>query len=99
MKKNTTDGKDLTIPTSGTEIVKDIMKKQGVSLASLAESTDYNSSQAVFQRLKGDDIKLSTLLRFLDALNYRIVIEPNVGSVSNGKYLVEHAQPKAGDSK
>ena len=34
-------------------------------------------------------MKLSTLFRFLKALNYRIVIEPDVGTVGAGKYLVE----------
>lgn len=96
--KNASNSKYPKISTNGTEIVKDIMKKQGVSLMSLAESVEYNSSQAIFERLKGDDIKLSTLLRFLDALNYRIVIEPNVGSVGNGKYLVEGTQ-EAGEQK
>ena len=97
--KNASNGRYPKISTNGTEIVKDIMKAQGVTLVSLAESVGYKSNQAIFERLKGDDIKLSTLLRFLDALNYRIVIEPNVGSVGNGKYLVEGTQEEAGEQK
>lgn len=90
MRKNEVEKKKpVKISTNGAEIVKDIMKSQRVSMVQLADSVDYNSNQAVYRRLQDDNMKLSTLFRFLKALNYRIVIEPDVGTVGAGKYLVE----------
>lgn len=90
MRKNEVEKKKpVKISTNGSEIVKDIMKNQRVSMVQLADSVDYNSNQAVYRRLQDDNMKLSTLFRFLKALNYRIVIEPDVGTVGAGKYLVE----------
>ena len=101
MRKNETEKKNpVKISTNGAEIVKDIMKNQGVNMVQLAESVDYNSNQAVYRRLQDDNMKLSTLFRFLKALNYRIVIEPDVGVVGTGKYLVEGTVVKKdGDSE
>lgn len=101
MRKNGEEKKKpVKIATNGAEIVKDIMKNQRVSMVQLADSVDYNSNQAVYRRLQDDNMKLSTLFRFLKALNYRIVIEPDVGVVGAGKYLVEGTViEKDGDSE
>lgn len=79
----------IKVSTNGAEIVRDLMKKQGITMVDLAESLDYNSNQAVYRRLKDENMKLSTFFRFLKAMNYRIVVEPDVGTIGDGNYRVD----------
>ena len=74
--------------TNGTEIVREVMEKQGVTMVCLAESAGFGSKQNMYQCLKNDSLNLSSFFKIMSAMKYRIVVEPDVGSLKQNQYLV-----------
>lgn len=71
-----------------TEIVKDIMEKQGVGQTTLGKRIGVKND-AIYQRLKQDNISVDRLLQMLAAMDYKLVIVPASKSVRDGEYEVE----------
>lgn len=71
-----------------TEIVKDIMEKQGVGQTALGKRIGVKND-AIYQRLKQDNISVDRLLQMLAAMDYKLVIVPASKPVRDGEYEVE----------
>ena len=57
------------------EIVSEIMKKRGYTNAVLAEKLKYPTVSGVSERLRGkQDMRVDTLVKFLDAMDCEVVI-------------------------
>ena len=55
-------------------ILIDIMQREGITQSELADKLDI-SRQAMSKMLKGNDMKLSTVLSILEILGYSFMIE------------------------
>lgn len=61
------------------EILKKLMKMNNVSYEEMAERLGYSSKSIIYQTLNNGDgmnMKLKTFLKWLDALDTEIVIQP-----------------------
>lgn len=75
----------------GREIVKEIMKEQGVTNAQMADKLNITQA-ALWDRInssKVKDIPLSTLSEMLRALDYKIQIVPRDSRVPDKGYKVD----------
>lgn len=99
-QEKVTKKKKEKIVTNGAEIVKDVMKRQDITIVRLGEISGLGSRQAVYQRLKDGSLNLSTFFRLLNSMNYRIVVEPDMGDIGDKAYIVEGTVvEKDGESK
>jgi transcriptional regulator with XRE-family HTH domain len=58
------------------QIVSEIMKKRGFTNAALAEKLKYPTASGVSERLRGkQDMRVDTLVKFLDAMDCEVVIK------------------------
>ncbi len=71
-----------------TEIVKDIMEKQGVGQTALGKRIGVKND-AIYQRLKQDNISVDRLMQMLAAMDYKLVIIPASKPVRENEYEVE----------
>lgn len=71
-----------------TEIVKDIMEQQGIGQTALGKRIGVRND-AIYQRLKQDNISVDRLVQMLNAMDYKLVIIPADKQVRSGEYEVE----------
>lgn len=62
---------------NSSEILRDIMNNQHRTYEFLREKLDYKTVSGASSRVLADDIKLSTMVQILEALGYRLVVEPD----------------------
>ena len=71
-----------------TEIVKGIMEQQGIGQTALGKRIGVRND-AIYQRLKQDNIGVDRLVQMLNALDYKLVIVPSNKQVREGEYEVD----------
>lgn len=75
------------------EILRDIMNNSHVTYEVLKNKLGYRNTSGVSERVRADDIKLSTMVQFLSTMNYRVVIEPDSGRPPrDGCYIVREVK-------
>lgn len=88
-KKVTEKKEPFNVSTNGVEIVKELMKQYGITTAYIANEAGFTSRQALYQCFKNESLNLSSFYKLLKAMNYRIVVEPDMGDIGVGAYCVE----------
>lgn len=71
-----------------TEIVKEIMEQQGIGQTALGKRIGVRND-AIYQRLKQDNISVDRLVQMLNAMDYKLVIVPSSKQVREGEYEVD----------
>lgn len=71
-----------------TEIVKEIMEQQGIGQTALGKRIGVRND-AIYQRLKQDNISVDRLVQMLNAMDYKLVIVPSNKQVREGEYEVD----------
>lgn len=71
-----------------TEIVKEIMEQQGIGQTALGKRIGVRND-AIYQRLKQDNISVDRLVQMLNAMDYKLVIVPSNKQVRDGEYEVD----------
>ena len=71
-----------------TEIVKEIMEQQGIGQTALGKRIGVRND-AIYQRLKQDNISVDRLVQMLNAMDYKLVIIPSNKQVREGEYEVD----------
>ena len=65
------------------DIVKELMKMRGHTNQSLADKLNYPHASGISQRLRGEgDMSVSTLLKFLEAMDCELVIKSTLSDKS-----------------
>lgn len=71
-----------------TEIVKEIMEQQGIGQTALGKRIGVRND-AIYQRLKQDNISVDRLVQMLNAMDFKLVIVPSSKQVREGEYEVD----------
>lgn len=73
------------------KIIQNIMENSTpkVTLDVLRDRMDYKSISGVSERLRGKSMKVDTLVKFMDALGYEVVVQPKTArEARDGSYKV-----------
>lgn len=72
-----------------TEVIKEIMDKQGVSQGVMAKRLNLKSQPVVSMRLQQENISIKTANEMLKVLGYKIVFMPDTQRTPTDSYEVE----------
>lgn len=68
------------------KIVDEVMKKEGVTQASLSKALGWKSQQVVGNKLTRDvSMRVDDLVKMLEAMNYEVVIRKSLGDKQEWK--------------
>lgn len=70
------------------EIIKVALKSRGYTQAMLASMLGFKGQNAVAERLRGNAINVDTLLKFLNAMGYELVIRDKNKSNKENVWIV-----------
>lgn len=70
------------------DILREAMKSCNCSQSELAKRLGYSAQSSVSNRLHGDSIKVSTFVKFLNALGYEVIVKSTSPNLNKNKWVV-----------
>ena len=71
------------------DIVKEIMRREGVGIAELGRRMGMPMTKANNRLTQSDNATMKSMVEYCDALDYKIVIMPKGGKTPKGGYEVD----------
>lgn len=70
------------------DIIREIMNEIGWTQDTLREKLGYNTQSAVSSRLNGSSMRVDTFVKFLSAMNYKLVVVSASPNKNKNKWVV-----------
>lgn len=70
------------------DIIREAMKSCGWTQETLAEKLGYATQSAVSSRLNGSSMRVDTFVKFLSAMNYKLVVVSASPNKNKNKWVV-----------
>jgi len=76
------------------DIVREAMKTVGWSQETLREKLGYTSQSSVSSRLNGTSMRVDTLVKFLAAMGYEVVVRSTSSNTNKNQWVITHDKDK-----
>ena len=74
------------------EIIREIMNELGWTQDTLREKLGYSTQSAVSSRLNGSSMRVDTFVKFLSAMNYKLVVVSASPNKNKNKWVVRETE-------
>ena len=72
------------------DVVKEALKSVGWSQEKLSEVLGYTAQSSVSSRLNGASMRVDTLVKFLSAMGYEVVVRSTSPNTNKNQWVISH---------